>query len=111
MVHSDRNLTCHFYETVCQRLPLTSHFIEQSDREPRGHATSVYLKMSLPSFLVWRFKLETLALEHPGPYGSQHSTTYHPSLDMLRGRILVLLLLSDYSRQYSGRRVTVREWY
>jgi len=39
MVHnSDRDLTNHFYETVCQRLPWTSYFVKQGDRVYLGHA-------------------------------------------------------------------------
>jgi len=41
MVHNDRDLTSHFYETVCHKLIRTSRFIEQCDRVLLGHATSV----------------------------------------------------------------------
>jgi len=44
MVHSDRDLTSHFYETVCQRLPWTSRFVKQSVRVPLGQVISVNWK-------------------------------------------------------------------
>jgi len=61
--------------------------------------------MNLTSFLGCRLKLKTLAIIQQWPYGSQHSTTYHPSLDMLWGRASILLLLSDQNGQYNRRRV------
>jgi len=46
MVLYDRDLTSHFYETVCQKLSRTSHFIEQSVRVLLGQVTSVNWKWS-----------------------------------------------------------------
>jgi len=36
MVHSNRDLTSYFYETVCQRASRISRFVVQSDRTSWG---------------------------------------------------------------------------
>jgi len=56
--------------------------------------------MNLTSFPGWRLTPRTTA---GWRYGSQHSTTYHPSLDMQWGRASILLLLCDQNEQYNEK--------
>ena len=90
-------LTSHFYKTVWHKLTRTSRFIEQSDRVLLGNATSVWLKMNLTSFLVWRLKLK-IWTGHPPV--SDFSTYYIPSEPQDTARqSFVLPLLSDQNWQ------------